>query len=559
VMPPLLRPSLLLLLLVLCVTMATALTHANRTEHVVVQCLPLRGHFFPIKAVVEVLLSRGHKVTLLAENPSWCEGHAGQPALNCVTIEHSGTFSDEMLQTVSEMPVLADTFTVVFEDLLRHHRVAMGTYLKAMETLMNSADPPTVIFADASTWVSYALAERFKLPRVQMFPIVLRLSLGPTVWVPMIGQGMPRELTYTMRLKNAFAEMLTSLISVFYLLPTLNADRAAHGIRPFKNIVELAGGYDITLAPTIWGYDIAQPLCPNVFPLGTLVPDHFSIPIETELQNFLESDHCVKHGSIYVNFGTLSVISPRLRDEILNLITSTQFKTCVVWKPNKQHWDAVQQYIGGAPVERRQSIFTAKYFASAVAIMQHSSTKAFVTHCGDTSFGEAVEANVPLIGIPFFADQADVCQRMQETGVGIYLGHKDEVTAADFAAAISKVTGNTTFIKEVQDGMHRLRRMARYLGGASRGADVIEAHARWRAGDVLRCTDSSAVALGTEDPETGAIDASTWAQLRASVRLMQWDVNFVTCVCPMIALYLIGRQLTRRCRTRRAVLRVKQD
>merc|ERR1719456_596636 len=148
--------------------------------------------------------------------------------------------------------------------------------------------PPTVVFGDASTFVSFSVAAKFNLPRIQMFPLVLRLTIGPAAWLPGLGQGLPREMTTAMRLNTAILDMLTSVVVTLYLLPTLNAQRAAFGIRPFKNMVELAGGYDITLAPTIWPYDIPQPLCPNVRALGTLVPDHGVEPLESDLRDFLD-------------------------------------------------------------------------------------------------------------------------------------------------------------------------------------------------------------------------------------------------------------------------------
>ncbi|PIY71927.1 hypothetical protein COY87_03625, partial [Candidatus Roizmanbacteria bacterium CG_4_10_14_0_8_um_filter_33_9] len=44
---------------------------------------------------------------------------------------------------------------------------------------------------------------------------------------------------------------------------------------------------------------------------------------------------------------------------------------------------------------------------------------AFVSHCGDTSVYESVEALVPIVGIPLFADQPDMCARIVDAGVGV--------------------------------------------------------------------------------------------------------------------------------------------
>ena len=53
----------------------------------------------------------------------------------------------------------------------------------------------------------------------------------------------------------------------------------------------------------------------------------------------------------------------------------------------------------------------------------------FVTHCGMHGVFEALTYAVPMIGIPVFADQADVLVRLQERNLAVGLEKDSDVEA----------------------------------------------------------------------------------------------------------------------------------
>ncbi|CUI14385.1 unnamed protein product, partial [Bodo saltans] len=105
-----------------------------------------------------------------------------------------------------------------------------------------------------------------------------------------------------------------------------------------------------------------------------------------------------------------------------------------------------------------------------IAIMQHPSTHVFLTHCGDTSLMEAVQAELPLAGIPFFADQGDVCQRMDEAGIGRYVGHKHTFTADELESILVDVATSKRYKERIRD----IHSISKLYGGVNRAADIIE-------------------------------------------------------------------------------------
>lgn len=47
--------------------------------------------------------------------------------------------------------------------------------------------------------------------------------------------------------------------------------------------------------------------------------------------------------------------------------------------------------------------------APQISVLHHPATGAFLTHCGGNSTSEAITAGVPMIGVPFAADQGEYC------------------------------------------------------------------------------------------------------------------------------------------------------
>jgi hypothetical protein len=229
---------------------------------------------------------------------------------------------------------------------------------------------------------------------------------------------------------------------------------------------------------------------------------------------------------------------------LIDVVTAPDFESCVVWKPNPKHLEhvsaALSQRLGA------DRVFVAKYLANPPAIMAHPNVRLFLTHCGDTSVGEAMEAEVPLAGIPQFADQPDVCQRITEGGFGQYLGHKSHVTAAELSASIGDILTNETRRAAMKAAYARTRASRKYLGGAQRGAQIAEAHFDYGLGDQLYCAHIDPVRLGTVDPVTGKVDERLWVQVWAMAQIFNLDVLLLFSVLPTAIALKLSMAVLRR-------------
>lgn len=72
----------------------------------------------------------------------------------------------------------------------------------------------------------------------------------------------------------------------------------------------------------------------------------------------------------------------------------------------------------------------------------HKNIRLFITHGGYLSITEAVYHGVPVLGIPFFADQPKNMRQVENAGFGIRLEYEN-ITESSVSWAIEELLRNT--------------------------------------------------------------------------------------------------------------------
>jgi UDP:flavonoid glycosyltransferase YjiC (YdhE family) len=457
-------------LLVLC-----ALASCTYSMHVLVVSIPAYGHFMPVKAIAEELLLRGHRLTIFIEDVRWCEtpvATVGQ--FNCVAVPPSGTFERAFFVNMSKALNCGDSFNDLFKEMFRHHSTQLPVYLEAAQRIHRD-DPFHVVLMDLSTILGLGLSAALNIPHVSVFPLSMQMSIGTSAALPALGTELPGDgsMNLYQRAKNHLTKVLVGAISPL-ILKELNDAREESRVRPLNNALELAGLNGLIFAPTVWGYDIPQPLCPNIIALGAFSPYVSEEGMEPELLAFLTT--CAETGRPvgYVNFGTLSVVSEFTFVHVyVALVQAVTRGMCIVWKiPEHQRRDDVEVMLNN-PQNLRKYFFLSARFRTPVKIMKHPATRVFLSHCGDTSVLEAIQAELPIAGIPFFADQGDVCLRVQEAGIGVYLGNKMMLNRT-FVTETLLTLADEVSSRSFREKLRLVRKMSDALGGAKRAAEIIE-------------------------------------------------------------------------------------
>lgn len=493
--------------------------------HVGVLTIPLYGHFMPLKAAGEGLLVRGHSVTLFVENAAWCVTALKQQ-FGCVVIPTSNRFASDFFVNMSAHPDLGSSFTDLFKEMFLHHEQQLGPLISIVGDIHHRT-PFSLFLVDLSTFVGQGIADKFNVPYASMFPLTMHMTVGPASFLPSIGTGFPANgrMPITQRLANYLLKLAVAASSST-VLAEINPVRLAAGIPAMKHSMQVAGLEGLIFSPTIWGYDIAQPLCPNIFGVGILSPTHSHTPMEASLEEFLAK--CASKGrrAVYVNFGTLAVLNNETFAALFAGLRMTAH--CIVWKISESHrMEIVQSALREQTPSQnllamQERFYIVSRFANPVAIMQHRNMGAFVSHCGDTSVLEAIESNLPIAGIPIFADQGDVCRRVDEAAIGIYVGHKLQFSPQRLSDVLDTLVANGG--EQYRNNMRRLKKVSDFLGGSEKVADVIES--RFRAGllhgtDLLeRCHFLS--------PELAGVEAGLWRSSQSDVMLLTVAVIVLT-------------------------------
>ncbi len=104
----------------------------------------------------------------------------------------------------------------------------------------------------------------------------------------------------------------------------------------------------------------------------------------------------------------------------------------------------------------------------------------FITHAGANSMMESITAGVPMLALPYFADQFDNARTVSREGLGL---HHDDPVAECTAAVLSADVEQLLTQREAFEGnCQRLRRSLEAAGGAREAADRIEEYVAGFAG-----------------------------------------------------------------------------
>lgn len=342
------------------------------------------------------------------------------------------------------------------------------------------------------------------------------------------------------------------------------------------------------ITPSIFGLDLAQPLCPNIRPVGFLNPppakDSFvhtnnknendeDEDIPSAWKDWLEND-CLSSnskGAIYVNMGSVAILPVEWLqglERILRHLTEKE-GLCVIWKirlreqrrmlqppshlsslgsikkeiasgaldvPSSQlnqHQESesekeAKKFLTQPKRGNRLAVVARIPFAPKLLLSakrgknnnnnnennggQKNYIAAFVSHCGDTSVYESLEALVPIVGIPLFADQPDMCARILDAEVGTSIDKRslsltspqenknanltEAIVTSPLFVAIRKVVDDRSADEEERRTsmvfkMSYLKRVGESMGGAAEAVRVLELSAMHRGETIKHFTCST--------------------------------------------------------------------
>ncbi|KAI8096025.1 hypothetical protein BDF21DRAFT_442140 [Thamnidium elegans] len=316
-----------------------------------------------------------------------------------------------------------------------------------------------------------------------LFVVTSTFPQGEDASAPYINSGyinMKTPTTEFMSLKDRAAfkfinpaiyafKLRSSIINQRKMLKYLDVKPEFHLYERYKDNVKLVN--------TAFGIEQGRPLGPLMEFVGPIIPK--SQPgLTADIKDFLTTHKRV----VYVAFGQLILGNESDGTLVLTgLLESLESKSIdgIIWATRGEYgmfppyittlsnttYD-VQSFRQG----NKNILFL--NWAPQMAILQHKSTRMFVTHGGAGSMYESSYAGVPVVVYPFFGDQNVAAVNAEKNGIGLFLNRQEsQINANNIIGRVAKDADG-----QFQYNMNRFKALTQIRSerGVARGADIVE-------------------------------------------------------------------------------------
>ncbi|PSN50535.1 UDP-glucuronosyltransferase 2B18 [Blattella germanica] len=372
---------------------------------------PSPSHHIFNTALVRALAQRGHQITVLSPDT------AEIPNVTYLKIE--GLY-ENIKEEINYQDFLGEnpismTFTM-FDWKIIHNLCEIDLKSSAGQTLLKSTEKFDLIITEAAfTDCLYGLIPKFGSP-----PVVAISAYGIPPWmIDVIGTPenpsyipnsiLPysEHMTLSERMYNTLITGLSVFLYKYYLIPKVEKLMTELLKTEQPSYLDIVKNFSIFLSNVDLGFDVARPVGPNVIPVGGMHIKAKPDPLPKDIQDFLDG---AKDGFFFFSLGSNLQSSQLPKEKLKSLLEAfAEIPQRVLWKFETDN-------IPGLP----SNVKIGKWLPQS-DILAHPNIKAFISHCGKLSTTESVYRGVPVIGVPFFADQWLNLQQMMGKGVAVKL------------------------------------------------------------------------------------------------------------------------------------------
>ncbi|CAH2235967.1 jg24505 [Pararge aegeria aegeria] len=393
---------------------------------------PSISHQVVFRPLTQALAARGHEVYVITPNPVFSKEKT--PA-NLTEIDvhnvsyqnweelfvyHKGVKEDIVHEVILMFKIFALTVdaqlsTPGVQEILSKHKnffdiIMLESCHRPLLGLVHKFDAPVILI---SSWG--AVSAQYDALGAPVHPL-----LYPTA-------GMQK--LYNLSLLEKGLEVLKSIILNYLVSSTEDFDleiirKHFGGDVPGFGILAKRIDMMFLNEHTIWADN--RPVPPNIIYIGGIHKTQQK-DLSWDLEKILNSS---QNGVIYVSFGTNVKLS-QLPTEKINLMAKVfaQLPYDILWKYDK---DVLPT--------QTNNIKLSNWFPQA-DLLKHPNIKLFITQGGLQSTDEAIDAAVPLIGIPLSGDQWYNVQKYVRHGIGSQLD-MTTLTEKEFKETIERVIQN---------------------------------------------------------------------------------------------------------------------
>eukprot|EP00931_Biecheleriopsis_adriatica_P101538 TRINITY_DN76655_c0_g1_i1.p1 TRINITY_DN76655_c0_g1~~TRINITY_DN76655_c0_g1_i1.p1 ORF type:complete len:457 (+),score=71.31 TRINITY_DN76655_c0_g1_i1:166-1536(+) len=429
--------------------------------HVLIAAPGNPGHILPVLRIANALVDRGHEISLLT-SLWWVNSQSGA----------RGRFK-EVIQSlkINVLPVDDGTSENSAESmksvLMEHNLWLPSSGLRIMGEKAGKAARPLLEDLHARKPIDYAVLDFFAF-----FAPELLNSLGVDFCINLPGPGQMLWLFRHLGTENwhclpfalQFEFMVLRLLvlkHVVMLHQQFSADKPWL-VNSFQEIEVIPG--------------LPMPCC-YVGPLSTL--QTASVESPDEISSFCDAAAAAEMPVVYVSLGSQVVPDEVITNAIYSGLAGGHWR--VIWSLHPWSASTLQGTVN-------HDQFLISSWMPQDRILSHSACKAFVTHCGWGGMMEAAASGVPLIALPFAADQPSNALLIEKKGWGLRLpqqkvapfqetsvppGYTGSLSAQELREKVAKVLEDPSFLQVAQE----IQAASLQLGGSVKAATAIEAWA----------------------------------------------------------------------------------
>ena len=445
----------------------------TNTQSILLVTSPAPGHLYPITALGEELVKRGHNVTLCA---TVMEGSDLLPALphsygiNFISagpdiLTHAGYINmvrgfENNSAIVSDIPNFVSQLVWLVTKLqsklnetgVENFRFMICDLLSAEVCLYYHAKQGVKIMIFSSVF-SYADATVPNWPS------------------PVPFTGLSDDLNFLSRIANLMHHYLIRYIfqrAVLAYRRFILSDELVEILKSDEAFAYVGIRVPMVIA-SAFGFEYAKTRYPLTEYVGPLMMSSFP-PLEDELVEWLENKP--NRSVIYFGTGASGFISTTAAQVIINGILATDFNA--VWALPMSD----QTVLEGVDIDKDR-FFISKWIPRQT-LFKHPKLMMTILHCAMNSVQESLYNGLPVVCVPHAFDHFDVAARVASAQVGIplysladTLKQGKEFSPENITKAIRTIAETSRYCEQAK----KLRRIFRFAGGARRASDLVEFYA----------------------------------------------------------------------------------
>ncbi|MGW1818799.1 macrolide family glycosyltransferase [Streptomyces sp. NPDC002125] len=394
-------------------------------KHIAVFGAPYQGHVNPTLAVVADLLGRGHRITYVTTDQF--AGAVSAAGAKAVPYESVWPANRSVAAEISAEEMVEGPLQLLREN------IAVAT---AAERELAADLPDLVLYDTLMNFGARALSEKWGKPAAQIIPLLASNEHFSVL------QALSEEFPAIDPQHPALVEFGMKLVEF----------RAGHGLPAPGPGDFLAASEDLNLVCVAADFQPAVETFDDryVF-VGPSLPDSAARPAWTPPQD----------GSpvLLIALGTLFNERPDFYRACAEAFADLPWHVVM----------ATGDHVDPADLGDLPRNFEVHRQVPQLAVLEHA--QVFVTHAGIRSTMESLAAGTPLVAVPQSVELDFTARRIADLGLGVRIA-RQEATPEALREAVLKAAEDPEIRQRVAATAERVRA----AGGASRGADEIEAY-----------------------------------------------------------------------------------